>query len=780
MEEGDNGAAGGEARIEGNANTGGDFVGGKQNKLEVNGGITGGVVVVGDNNIIQSPVIRRCESPMPTQRQAFRPQNFTGRGALVEDIKQELLESPGGPAIVLSGMGGIGKSTLARQAACIEEVEKHFPDGTFWVDLQETDAVSALDHIACAFGYDISAITDLAARSRTVWSHLQGKRLLLVLDNAWEIAEVRPLLPPYGSACCAIVTTRDEELANAISERVISLAPLGDEEGAQFLVQVVGKAAAGAEAPAYCLDLTRLLGGLPLALELAGKLIRKEARNAWFTWSSVIENLRDQQARLDLSLADQSVRATFLASYARALDESDRQVFSWLGLLAPEDLLLDAVARVAGLAKDAAAPALSRLVDLSLLQQAGPHTYRIHPLLHDFAREQSATFSEELRREGFARASDYFYELAGQLGRSPASMDEIRPVLRSHHYAAAARDHERAKRVYPWYGDVAVPGFLIQNGYSLTLLRLCEAELSMADTGPQVAYAAHQLGQLESDLGRYADAIRHLRVSLDLYRKEGFDLMVSKLSYILAQAHQAAGDCQPAIAAFLEAIAVDRKIENTAGESLALVHIGDCYLSMGDAPGAVEYYRQACALAENHGDHREQAIVLIRLAGLYLPADPSLAGEYLDRALALKAYQGWDGARLLIQMGNLYNNLLYNQPEALDNTAACFIWAYTLAQGDNSPLYESVALYYLGNLFEHLFLVPGRETDFAGALACYELADQLAQGMELPPYINPRERIEARLRPRLDPADFDSITQSALPDLRLAVQAALRRLIGAG
>ena len=426
-------------------------------------------------NVVVQQLTRRCDKPLPTPREAPQaPPHFTGRENLISKLKGALLGDTDGRTVALYGMGGAGKTTLAAMVAQLPEVEKNFSEGTFWIDLQATNAMAALDHIACTFGNDISGRNNTDSRAAAVRSILRDKSVLIVLDNAWQIEEIAPLLP-NSLRTRTIVTTRDENLANDISDEVVPITTLSEGEGVEFLKKLFGKTADD-ESSSACREITILLGHLPLALELAGKQIRKEARKTWFSWPDFVSSLKREDGRLDLGSKDKSVRTTFNISYARGLDEPGRTLFNWLGLFGPVDLELGAIARVAELDEHSAGQILGVLTDLSLVQQTDSKKYYLHPLLHDFAREKFAELEESSRVGGYQRACDYFYERAQQECKDPKSMDDVGTILRSHHYAAAARDKERARRVYPWFGDVPLPGFLKQHGYPYTLVEIDEAE----------------------------------------------------------------------------------------------------------------------------------------------------------------------------------------------------------------------------------------------------------------------------------------------------------------
>lgn len=674
---------------------------------------------------------------------------------------------------------------MAAAVALGPAVEATYADGTFWIDLRLTTPMEALDRIGCTFGHDLSAQNTVQSRMQAVRTVLRDKRVLLILDNASRTEHLEPLLL-HSPTVSVLTTTRDEGLGNDLCEELIAIRELTEEQGGDLLVSLVGEQVTG-DARAVCRDMARFLQSLPLALELVGKRLRKQARRAGFSWRASLAELK-QTGGLALSARDRSLRATFDLTYD-VLDPGERVLFQRIGLLAAGDLERGAIMAATGIDHAIVDRQIETLVDLSVLRPKTSSEYTIHALLHDYAREVSKQLAEETRRSAFRRISDYFFAVAQRECLAPAGVEDIRPVLRTHHYAVRARDEARAERVFPWFGNLAVPGFLSQHGHQVTLLDMFKGRRELADSDLGVAAAEWNLGTSCRDVGQYDAAIRHLTTALEIYVREDYDLMIAKLSYLLGQTYANIGDATRAIDHYEKAIAVDRKLGNMGGIALTMVQIGDLYRSTRDEQQAWSHYEHARVLSEEHADARSQAIALIRLAEMTWQADSTQAKAFLDTAAGLgtvthpsrlgsgepvvvhsTAFSGWDGARLLLQIADVYKKLLFNGHDVLASTAGCLRRAIDLARDDNSPYYGALAFYELGQLMEHLFLVPGMQSDLPAALACYELADELSKNMELPPGINPRERIQTRILPHLQeeggsppaPAEFSALIGESL------------------
>jgi tetratricopeptide (TPR) repeat protein len=349
------------------------------------GGVAAGKggYAAGRDIIIHKPPTK----PLPTPRQALAPPvHFTGRENTIKELKKMLIEKTDETVTVLCGMGGVGKTTLAQKIACDLDIEQHYPDGTFWVDLQSIDTISALKGFAHAYGYDICEFTEINTLAGAVRSILREKKIFIVLDNAWREEEIKPLLP-HSSKSCVLITTRDEGLARLLTEEVVSVDVLSEEESIALIEKVIGKEIVKKEKD-LALELVSLLGYLPLAVELAAKLVKQELGKSWGRFQDVVDNLKMDEGRLDLGLKDKQLRSIFNASYSRALDDNTRNLFQWLSIFQPSDMELGAIMGVWNIQKKDTVKYLNIMRDLSLIQQTGRTLYRFHSLIYDFACEK--------------------------------------------------------------------------------------------------------------------------------------------------------------------------------------------------------------------------------------------------------------------------------------------------------------------------------------------------------------------------------------------------------
>src|SRR6202050_4262038 len=266
-----------------------------------------------------------AESPRPVPVPAQLPADvadFTGREDQVKHLSELLARGgadadPGAVRIALvAGSGGLGKTSLAVHAA--HRVRASFPDGQLYVDLlgatpqplPPADVLARFLRDLGVDGRDIPADDDeRAARYRTV---LDGHRMLIVLDNARDAAQVRPLLP--GTASSAVLITTRSRMPDLASTKLVDLNVLDDDEALTLFTRVVGDERASAE-PEATAELLLACAGLPLAIRICAA--RLNTRSGW-TIGAMARRLRDEHRRLDeMRAGDMAVRASFPVSFAR-------------------------------------------------------------------------------------------------------------------------------------------------------------------------------------------------------------------------------------------------------------------------------------------------------------------------------------------------------------------------------------------------------------------------------------------------------------------------------
>ena len=320
--------------------------------------------------------------------------DFTGRDAQVGSLCGELASEPadarpGAVTIALiTGMGGVGKTTLAIHAA--HRLRDQFPDGQLFACLysdcfRPTCPAEVLARFLRDLGVPEGAIPDgLEERASRYRSLLAGRRVLVVLDAAHDAAQVRPLLP--GSATSAVIVTSRNTLVDLSGSRRLHLDVLHEHESLELFRAIVGQARVAVEQAATA-DVLRACAGLPLAVRVSAS--RLASRPRW-SIAHLAMRLADERTRLsELTAGDLSIRASLAVSYdalCGTRPESAR-VFRLLGLADRAAISLAAVTALAGQPRAEAAQALEALVDSHLLDCPAPERFRMHELVRSYAAE---------------------------------------------------------------------------------------------------------------------------------------------------------------------------------------------------------------------------------------------------------------------------------------------------------------------------------------------------------------------------------------------------------
>ncbi|AHH95882.1 SARP family transcription regulator [Kutzneria albida DSM 43870] len=359
--------------------------------------------------------------------------DFTGRTEEVGLVRERLDAAGGGAALrvcAISGKPGSGKSTLAVHVA--HGLRERFAAGQLYANLRgvhqaPTDPSEVLVRFLRSLGVaDTAMPADLDSRVELYRTLLADRRVLVVLDDATDERQVRPLLP--GGAPCAVLITSRTRLTALEGADQVDLHVLPEEEAVGLLRRVVGADRAARE-PDRASELVRLCGYLPLAVRIAGA--RLAARPTW-PLANLVRRLRVQQRVLhELSIGDLAVRGSLALSYA-GLAEQERTALRRLGWLGGLDFgawlvgaLLDVPLALAEDVVEALADA--QLVDTVGVDGSGAARYRLHDLTRAFAHERA--------------------EQEEQRSVAVAAVDRVARCWLTLVERAAARVHERGKPV---------------------------------------------------------------------------------------------------------------------------------------------------------------------------------------------------------------------------------------------------------------------------------------------------------------------------------------------
>lgn len=313
--------------------------------------------------------------------------DFSGRSNLVDDLSDVLMGATGQAVVVtsLAGIGGVGKTTLAVHVA--HRVRAVFPDGQLYVDLRgagasPADPVVVLGDFLHALG--VTEIADsLEQRSALYRSLLASRRMLILLDNARDAEQIRPLIP--GVSGCAVLATSRSRLAGIPGAHLFDVEELTPDEALSLFSAIVGEQRVKAEQEA-AMTVVTACGFLPLAVRIAAA--RLASRPRWSV-SDLARRLADQRRRLDeLQLGNLAVETTIGLGYGQ-LSAAEARAFRFLALIDSPDIPLSAAAALLGTDEDAAEDLAEALVEANMLECFAPGRYRYHDLLRLYAQRQN-------------------------------------------------------------------------------------------------------------------------------------------------------------------------------------------------------------------------------------------------------------------------------------------------------------------------------------------------------------------------------------------------------
>jgi DNA-binding SARP family transcriptional activator len=582
-------------------------------------------------------------APRPTQLPADIG-DFTGREVQVEHLCDMLtsgtaVASPGAfPIAFVAGAGGLGKTTLAIHAA--HQIREHFPDGQLYVDLlgatsQPARPGDVLARFLRNLGVDGDKVPagdeERAALYRTL---LTGQRVLIVLDNARDTAQVRPLLP--GSASCAVLVTTRNRTADLASTRFFDLDVLEDDEALALFTRILGDERAVAE-PHATAQVLEACAGLPLAIRICAA--RLAARSHWRI-ATMANRLQDQRRRLDeLKVGDLAVRASFQVSYDSlqpsggppAGGAHPARVFRLLGLWQGPSISLPAAAALVGVPEqdgDGVEDALEGLVDAHLLDSPEPGWYRFHDLLRAYATERAMAVDSQADRDAAVRRLLRWYLVTADAAVSVTSPRRYQmpldlagsPLPLSFHSvdeALAWYDSERANVVAAsrqaadaGFDDVAwqlaTALFPVFNRWSnwadcATVHRVALASVRRAGSRQGEGWALHNLGLALARM-RDKEGLQHLEDALAIRREISDTVGEAQATVSIADAYYQLEGPQIALKHMVECVEVARRTGRPERYAAALHNLGETYLELGRLDEAVACFVEVKEVAAEIGD----------------------------------------------------------------------------------------------------------------------------------------------------------------------------------
>jgi tetratricopeptide (TPR) repeat protein len=637
-----------------------------------------------------------------------RVSEFSALDSLI--INQADLSRPVPTLSAVTGGPGVGKTALVVQWA--HRVRDRFPDGELYVNLRGYEAgapvgsAEALDGLLRTLAVPAARIpVDTEAQAGLYRSLLDGRRILIVLDNASSAAQVRPLLP--GSASCTVVITSRSRLAGLVARdgaRRISLDVLPPAESVKLLREIIGPERVDAE-PAAAVELARRCDYLPLALRIAADRVVTHPHGLL---GDLVEELSDEQDRLDALTADEddiaAVRTVFSWSY-RALPEQAARAFRLLGLHSGPYISASAAAALLGTTASAARRLLDTLTGAHLLDESARDRYQFHDLVRTYAAEQAMSDEVESERDAAAdRVWTWYLHCAAnaaqvlprrhriQLAREAGA--RLRPLsFCTHEQALEWCEAERANLVaavsgaadagrdeIAWQLALALGSFFNLRKYWNDWIQTYGVGLAAAERIGQVAGQAWLLTGLGSayrDVGRLDSAIDAQRRAAGLFARIGDAEGIASSRNNLGSVLQRLGHLVQALAEFGAAVEGYRGAGNTQSQGRAMSNHAAVLCDLGRFDEAVAELNEALTLLEASDDRHGEGFTLHNLGDVYTAAQRfEEARQAYLRSLPIRRATGnaWGEARTLYGLGLCHRAMgrVDDAIGALRDAATCY------------------------------------------------------------------------------------------------------------
>jgi tetratricopeptide (TPR) repeat protein len=590
--------------------------------------------------------------PVPAQLPA-KVSGFTGRRAGLAELDALLDRAHQAgttgasqvPAAVVisavSGTAGVGKTALAVWWA--HRVAGRFPDGQLYVNLrgfepdgQVTDPTDAMRGFLDALDVPAGRIpASLDAQAALFRSLLAGRRMLIVLDNARDTAQVRALLPG-APGCLALVTSRNQlaGLVATYGAHPITLDLLPADEARHLLAHRIGPERMTAE-PQAVEDIIARCARLPLALAIVAA---RAATHPHLRLAALADELRDSRHRLDtLTCSDDpntDVRAVLSWSY-NALTAPAARLFRLLGLHPGPDISIPAAASLGALLPTGIPPVLAELARANLIAEHVPGRYTFHDLLRAYATDVAQrTDPDQQRHDATHRILDHYLHTAlaadllmnptrdpiapapPQPGTTPEHLTDYEQALAwftaEHAVMLAAVDHATGAGLdtHTWQLAWTLATFLDRRGHWNAYAATQRAALAAAerlDDATAQATANRLAAVAYISLGRFGDADASLRQSLGLFRQAGDHLGQAHANFNLAMVLGKQGRHHEALGCARQAVDLYRAAGDQAWQARALNNVGWLHTLLGDHAQSLTYCQQSLSLLQGLGNRQGQA-----------------------------------------------------------------------------------------------------------------------------------------------------------------------------
>lgn len=576
---------------------------------------------------------------------------FAGRAAELAALDHLLAGGKAGPAgqamsvSAVDGAAGVGKTALAVHWA--HRVVGHFPDGQLFANLCGFEARhpaapgEILGRFLRALGVGPQNIpAEVEEQAALYRSLLTGKRVLVVLDNALNSGQVRPLLPG-SSGCLALVTSR-KRLGGLVAldgACQLTLEPLASEEALALLTQVAGTSRVAAEQDA-ARQICELCGFLPLTVRMAAaRAVARPRRRL----AELAEELARPGQRLALTSGDEPTIRDVLSWSCRALDPEAARLFRLLGLYPRASISTPCAAVLAGIPEASAQRQLQALAGAHLLEDDGHDRYRLPALLRLYAAERSHDEPGPQRADALGRMLAWYLHTAAAASqilapRPPLSLAPPPPGVlplplhdqaqalawfeaeRPSIVAATSQAADAGQHTLAWQLPIACWDFFYRRKHLADWLATSTVALASAQQAGDrygQGWAWQSLGDAYQDMRQFSEAISHLQQALAIRHQIGDRPGEGWALGNLGECHFHQRNYARALSFYQQAAATQRDAGDQWGLAISLTNAGEASRNLGRPGDAFAACQQALGIHRQIGDQHSEAWTLNNLASLH-------------------------------------------------------------------------------------------------------------------------------------------------------------------
>jgi tetratricopeptide (TPR) repeat protein len=544
--------------------------------------------------------------------------DFTGRQEELECITSVLRRATSGqefqtPIAIVTGVAGVGKSVLAVQAAY--QLQSEFPDAQLYVNLRGSEG-QPLDPLDVLAGFlriwgveDRSMPQSLSERSQLYHSVIAGKRVLIILDNARDEFQIRPLLPQC-STCAVLMTTR-RQIKGLEEATIVKLPVMSEPEARSLLENLIGADAIAAE-PDATQQIMAQCNYLPLALRIIGGFLRQFPDWKLADYASKLKHEKQRLAKMQLS--DLSVRPSLVLSY-QSLDEPSARLFRLLGLLVGVNFTADVAPRLLEVEPIIAQQSFDTLVAWQLVTPVTPGRYRFHDVVRLFVRGQLAQEEPaDVRQAARLRLSCWYLEKALIVDLA------INPETRRQFVQSLVKD-KKDKDKDEWSTErhsllMALYWFEIERPNILASVEWAH----QAEVWDVVVSLAQNLVNFFNTHGYWKDWERTHGLALAASRELGDRDKEAQTLINLGNVYSLASQWEKANQCYQQSLGIFKELSDRPGMAKTLNNLGNVYFQQQQNQNAIDCYQQSLSIFKELGDRNREGQTLANM-GIYYARD---------------------------------------------------------------------------------------------------------------------------------------------------------------